>query len=168
MAWDDGWYEAQERRDDPSVLVGIVPSLSDWDIICREHWYRIPLATAPSRLGAEYLAFYHPKVFPELCWTISYYAPVVGYDIVKRRELLPQEGQHPHAEALYYKISLGPLRSLPRPIPSKKLRRVTFIPTTLPRLLSAREINDLWLPREPRQALWRDLQLSQPLAYYAV
>ncbi len=165
MIWDQE-YAAAEHHGEASVLVGIVPRLADWDMICREHWYRIPVDKAPKRLAAEYLAFYHPKVFPELRWTITYYAPVKDYDILPRRELVPQEPEHPRADKLYYRIAIGELRSLPKPIPSKRLRRITFIATTLSRLFTAQEINDLWLPREPKQALWRDLQLSETRVAY--
>lgn len=162
--WDDLWQlegDQDPDLDDERVLVVVVPSLRDWDIICREHWYRIPLARAPQRIGAEYLAFYHPKVFQDLRWTISYYAPVRRYRVLPRRELLPAESHHPRANALYYRIELGTLESLVHPIPSHRLRRVTFVMTTLARLLRAREINDLWLQEPPGRRYLRALELRE-------
>jgi hypothetical protein len=143
------------------VLVALVPSLRDWDLVCHQHWYRIPLSRAPQRIGADYLAFYHPKVFEKLRWTITYYAPIERYQIVRRRELLPKEPDHPRADALYFKIMLGPLETLPHPIPSNNLRRVTFIMTTMTRLLQATEINDLWVTSTRRDHLQRALQVSE-------
>ena len=144
--WDETWeLEAVERRHVASLLVAVVNRLRDWELVCSEHWYRIPLARAPRRIGADYLAFYHTKVFPGLRWTITYYAPVERYSLVPRRALLPSEPNHPRSETLYWKIEIGPLVALPRPIPSHRLRRVTFIPTTLARLFQAQEINDLWV-----------------------
>lgn len=148
----DEWCETDERGDfagplDERVLVVVVTRWRDWELICTEHWYRIPVARAPKRLGADYLAFYHTKNFGELRWSIAYYAPVLAYRLVRRSELFPDEAGHPRANQLYYKVELGPLMALPRPIPSLRLRRITFIPTTLLRLLTAQEVRDLW-PRE--------------------
>ncbi len=162
--WDV--IEPTEGTDGPSlydgrVLVAVVPTTRDWERIQQERWYRIPLARAPQRLGAEYLAFYHTKGGGALRWTISYYAAVHGFRLVRRRELVPDEPDHPRASDLYYRVELGPLEPLPRPIPSRKLRRVTFIATTLGRLLSAREINDLWEREAARDRLWRALQARE-------
>lgn len=162
--WDV--IEPTEGVDGPSlydgrVLVAVVPSARDWERIRREGWYRIPLARAPRRLGAEYLAFYHTKGGGDLRWTISYYAAVRGFRLARRRELVPDEPDHPRADDLYYRVDLGPVEPLPRPIPSRKLRRVTFIATTLGRLLSASEINDLWEREAARDRLWRALQARE-------
>jgi hypothetical protein len=146
---------------DGRVLVAVVPTARDWERIQHEGWYRIPLARAPQRLGAEYLAFYHTKDGGELRWTISHYAAVRGFRLVRRRELVPDEPDHPRADDLYYRVELGALEPLPRPIPSLKLRRVTFIATTLRRLLSAHEINDLWEREAARDRLWRALQARE-------
>jgi hypothetical protein len=64
--------------------------------------------------------------------------------VVKRRELFPEEPWHPRAEDEYYRVELGPLQRLARPVVSRRLRRVTFIATTLGKLLNAQEINDLF------------------------
>jgi hypothetical protein len=50
------------------------------------------------------------------------------------------------------------LRALEHPIPSRKLRRVTFIPTTVDRLLNAGEINDLWDVGRHQDELWAALK----------
>lgn len=162
--WDDSpEIDQLDRyaRDDERVLVAIVPRRWDWEQVCAEHWYRIPLARAPRRVAAEYLAFYHPLVFAELRWTITYYAPVKRYSIARRRALLPSEPQHPRADDLYYKIDLGALEALPNPVPSKSLRRVTFIMTTMSRLLRAREISDLWLRQTAGDRLRRAFQVRE-------
>jgi hypothetical protein len=144
------WGDALEGEDeialpgDERVLVAVMNAPRDWERVCVEHWYRIPVARAPKRLGAEYLAFYHTRRFPALRWTITYYAPIQRFHLAQRRELLPDEPDHPRANALYYKLELGELMPVPHPIPSDRLRRVSFIMTTLPRLLGASEVNDLW------------------------
>jgi len=159
--WDD--LPESEQVDDfaqrpECVLVVVVPRLRDWELIRSEHWYRIPVARAPQRIGAQYLAFYHPKVFGPMRWAISYYAPVRRCCLARRRDLLPNEPDHQRAEDLYYKIEIGPLETLPRPIPSHNLRRVTFIMTTMSRLLRARDIVDLWDHDDTRDRLWEALR----------
>jgi hypothetical protein len=46
---------------------------------------------------------------------------------------------------LYYKVQLGPLQQLQRPIVSMRWRRITFIHTTWDRFQDAVEINDLFV-----------------------
>jgi hypothetical protein len=165
--WEEPWEATEGQAEGaPRVLVAVVPSLADWERVCREGWYRIPLRRAPQRIGADYLAFYHPGCFEGLRWAIHYYAPILRYGVAPRRELLPEEAAHARADELYYKLELGPLQRLPRPIPSLRLRRVTFIHTDLAALLQATEINDLWRRPAPRERLWRGLQLSEPVALY--
>jgi hypothetical protein len=137
------------------VLVAVLNSRRDLELAREEGWYRIPLKRAPTRVGADYLAFYQTGVFGEERWAVNYYAPVRRYRIVSRRSLLPGEPNHPRADDLYYRIEIGSLRRLPRPIPSRRLRRITFIPTTLERLFGAEEINDLWCGTRDEEQLWR-------------
>jgi hypothetical protein len=144
------------------VLVAVMNNPRDLAIACEQHWYRIPVTRAPKQIGADYLAFYLTGAFsPEQRHRISLYAPIYAYHLARRIELLPEEPAHPRARERYYKIEIGSLCSLARPIPSQRLRRVTFIPTTLDRLLNAREIKDLW-DRERQQAeLWAALMTEE-------
>jgi len=162
--WDD--LVELESPDDQAqyperVLVAVVPRLRDWELVRTEHWYRLPVSKAPRRIGAQYLAFYHTKVFGDLRWKIVHYAPIRRYSLARRRELLPNEPNHQRADHLYYKIEIGPLETLPRPIPSRKLRRVTFIMTTMSRLLGARDVVDLWEHEDARDRLWRALRARE-------
>jgi hypothetical protein len=126
----------------------------DLEIARHEGWYRIPLKRAPRRVGADYLAFYQTKAFGDEKWAVNYYAPTRRYRLVTRAELLPAEAGHPRAAEPYYKVEIGPLQRLPRSIPSRRLRRITFIPTNLERLLGAEEINDLWDRGSREDRLW--------------
>jgi very-short-patch-repair endonuclease len=132
------------------VLVAVMNSPRDFEIVVNQRWYRIPFARAPRRLGADFLAFYQTKAFAEEGWAINYYSAIRRYRLVPRRVLLPAEPDHPAADTLYYKIEVGPLLRLPHPIPSARLRRITFIPT----LLKADEINDLWRGGPEEERLW--------------
>lgn len=165
MDWDELSQNDLSAGNVERVLVAIVPRLADWELVRTQHWYRIPLGRAPERVGAEYLAFYHTSRFGELGCSIRYYAPIERYRLVTRRQLLPDEPDHPRANDRYLKLELGPLQSLPRPIPAARLRRVTFITTTLDRLLAAREINDLWLRETAKDRLWQALRERGVEAY---
>ena len=127
------------------VLVVLINNETDWRRVVEEGWYRIPLRHAPRPVAASYLAFYQSRVFGSDAFRMRYYAPVLRYQLMTRAELLPLEPGHPRAHERYYRIALGPVRELEHPIPSRRLRRITFIPTTLRRLQEANEINDLWL-----------------------
>jgi hypothetical protein len=127
------------------VLVAVMNNERDFSIARDQGWYRIPLARAPKQIGADYLAFYFTGAFPEeRRHRVVYYAPIQTYRLATRLELLPQEADHPRAQDRYFRIEIGPLQQLDPPIASLKLRRVTFISTSLEKLLNAHEINDLW------------------------
>lgn len=136
------------------VLVVLVNNQGDWQRVVEEHWYRIPVGRAPHPVAASYLAFYQSRIFGSDAFHIRFYAPIQRYRIVTRRELLPLEGDHPRADEKYYRVELGPLQELAYAIPSHHLRRISFIPTTLRRLLEADEINDLWLHDDVEDILW--------------
>jgi hypothetical protein len=131
------------------VLVAYVPSPEDFEIVRREGWYRIPQRFAPKGLHAEYLAFYFGGKFGEEKWAIHYYARRTGHELVRRRDLLPDQPDHPRADDIYYKVQLGPLQKLAQPIVSLRWRRVTFIHTTWDRFQDATEINDLFIEGGP-------------------
>ena len=143
------------------VLVAVINNQRDLDIAHERGWYRIPVKRAPRRVGADYLAFYLTGAFPEdQRHQVSYYAPIRAYRLATRAALLPDEADHPRAQDSYFKIEIGPLQQLARPIVSRKLRRVTFIPTTLARLLNANEINDLWDGGSLQDELWAALKTN--------
>ncbi|MEA3337107.1 MAG: hypothetical protein U9R25_14450 [Chloroflexota bacterium] len=153
-------------EQDARVLVVVMTNLGDFDIAQRQGWYRIPLKRAPRRVAADYLAFYQTSVFGDEAWAVRYYAPVQRFRIVHRYQLLPEESQHPRAKDRYYKVEIGPLLRLSQAIPSRRLRRVTFIPTTLSKLLTAREINDLWWRDRPEERLWTALREAGLMVEY--
>lgn len=130
---------------DDRVLVAYVPRPEDFAIIEDKGWYRIPQQHAPKGLFAEYFAFYFGRHFGPRKWAIHCYAERKGHELVLRRDLFPDETGHARADDPYYKVQLGPLQWLERPIVSLRWRRVTFIHTTWDRFQAATEINDLFI-----------------------
>ncbi|MBI5304802.1 MAG: hypothetical protein HY868_21890 [Chloroflexi bacterium] len=144
---------------DDGVLVALVNQPRDLEIVRAERWYRIPAKYAPTHLTqVRYLAFYLPRAFGECKWTIREYAPVRGHELVRRRDLFPAESDHPRADDAYYKLQLGQLIALPRPIISPRGRRMLFIWTTGDKFSRAVELNDLLGANAADDALWRALQ----------
>lgn len=137
-----GYYPFPMYPED-RVLVAYVPTPADFALIEAEHWYRIPRRYAPKGLYAEYFAFYFSRHFGARKWAVHAYARRLGHELMTRQALLPHEPDHPRAHALYYKVQLGPVQWLERPIISLRWRRITFIHTTWDRFQNAAEINDL-------------------------
>jgi hypothetical protein len=84
-------------------------------------------------------------VFGTEAHAIHYYAEVLAACEVCRWELFPEEAQNAKSEKRYCKFELAPLERLSKPIISKRLRRVTFIPTTWNQFRNADEIDELWV-----------------------
>ncbi|MFH1445989.1 MAG: hypothetical protein ABIG43_01075 [Chloroflexota bacterium] len=141
------------------ILVAIVPKQRDLNIARLLGWYRIPLKSAPKVISVDYLALYQTAAFDKgNRWHIAYIAPVIGHELTTRRELLQEEPDHPRAHEEYFKIQLGPLQRLPKPIPAKKWRRITFFYTTGKHFSEANNLNDLVVHDEERDILWHSLR----------
>ncbi len=128
------------------VLIGVMNRPKDFALARDAGWYRIPQAHAPRSVEhAAVLAFYFTAAFPQDKWSIAWYAEIRGYELVRRRDLLPDEANHPRADEPYYKLQIGPLIRREPPIPSLRWRRISFIETTWDRFAAAQEINDLFV-----------------------
>jgi hypothetical protein len=140
------------------ILVAVINNPRDLEIARLLGWYRIPFHTAPKVVAVDFIAFYQTAAFGEEKWQIQYVAPVRGHELTTRRELLRDEPEHPSARSEYFKIQIGPLTRLPKPIRAEKWKRVTFLYTTGEYLLQASTINDLVVHTEERKALWQSLR----------
>jgi hypothetical protein len=153
------------------VLVALWPEPRDLERARDQRWYRVRPGAAVDRLGDltrfRTLAFYQPDSFKDDARRVRYHAPVRGYERRTRAELLPEERDHVRGGQLYHWFRLGPLEELPRPIISRKGRRLLFIPTSEDRLSLATEINELFAgtPIEEsmfgalkREGLWPERQ----------
>jgi hypothetical protein len=140
------------------ILVCVLPGPRDLEIARLLGWYRIPFRTAPKVVAVDALAFYQPGAFGEAGGRIEFLAPVRGHELTTRFELLRDEPDHPRASEDYYKISLGPLEKLAKPIFADKWRRLSFLYTTGEYLLQAQKLNDLVVQSDERQILWQSLR----------
>jgi hypothetical protein len=140
------------------VLVCLIPSPRDMEIARLLGWYRIPLRTAPKVVAVDYLAFYQPASFAERGGQIEFIALVRGHELATRAELLKEETNHPRANEEYFKIQIGALERLSKPIVAEKWRRITFLYTTGEYLLKAQTINDLVIQSDERASLWQSLR----------
>lgn len=147
--------DTSEARGD--VLVAIMNEKADFALLRDQGWYRIPVASAPKPWPPKWLAFYQTKVFGDEAYSVRYYGEVAEASKVRRRELFPNEPTNPKSEREYYKVSLRQLEVLDRPILSRRLRRVVFIPTTWEKFRRAGEINDLFNASPLEDQLWVQL-----------
>lgn len=125
------------------VLVGVLKNKRDLEILLRDKWYRIPALYAPKR-QFNYLAFYQPASFDQQGKQIQYFAQVLDYQTIKRKDLLPTELDHPQSEDYYFRVNLDKIKKLPRPIKNIRPRRVSFGFTTLDLLLKSKNILQLY------------------------
>ena len=149
-------HEARRR----TVLVAVMNNREDWRRVAEEGWYRIPQRRAPRRIGADFLAFYQTGAFRRSgeAHTVTYFAPTRRYQLLTRAEMMPQEADHPRAQDYYFRVEVGPLERLMRPVPAATMRRITFIHTTLARLLHADDVRDLFLQDDAFERLWQALR----------
>ena len=155
--------EQSSASDGASVLVAFLPAPSDLLLAEEQGWYRIRSRQMADRLrgGIErfsYLAFYQPQSFGNEKYCIRRYAPIRAVTEAKRLELLPDQPAHPLADQIYYKLDLGPVSVLERPIVSDRPRRILFIPTTFDRLHRCREINELFTGSRIEDLLFEQLR----------
>ncbi|HUF37298.1 MAG TPA: hypothetical protein VMN57_02135 [Anaerolineales bacterium] len=140
------------------ILVAVLPGPRDLEIARLLGWYRIPLRTAPKLLGVDYLAFYQPGSFGDQGGQIAYLAPVIGHELVTRAELLHQEPDHPRAQEEYFKLQLGSLIPLRRPIRAGSWKRFAFFYTTGEYLRASETIGDLIVRSDDRREVWTALR----------
>jgi len=138
------------------ILVAVMKNPRDLEITRVLGWYRIPVQTSPKTVRVDWIAFFLTSAFGELRWSVRYIAKVLGHELLTRGELLREESDHPRADEPYFKMLLGPLLELPRPIPAEKWRRFTFLYTTGERLTQANDVRDLRVPQsDERDRLWK-------------
>ena len=147
------------------VLVAILNNLLDFAAARDQHWYRIPVNSVHKRLKdrwpPQWLAFYQTKVFGSEAFAVNYYARVLDMRQVYRWQLFPDQPHDKKGRQRYYQLILEPLRRLPKPISSRRWRRIVFIPTTWEKFSRADQINDLYDESPLEDRLWAELKRLQ-------
>ena len=144
------------------VLVAIINNVLDFAVARDQHWYRIPVRSAGKWLKdcwpPQWLAFYQTKVFGQQAYSINYYAQVLNIRRVYRWQLFADQPRNTKSNQRYYQLFLGPLGQLPKPILSRRRRRIVFIATTWQKFVNAVEINDLSDESPLEDLLWAELK----------
>jgi len=146
-----------KKAEQKTVLVGVLKSKRDLEILLKEKWYRIPVAFLPKK-KFEYIALYQPAVFGREGKRIQYYGQIADRNVCKRIDLLPKETSHPRAEDDYAKFEFQNIEVLDEPIRNIIPRRVSFGFTTLKSLKSARDILQLYGVPPTEQIIERRLK----------
>lgn len=126
------------------VLVGVINRKRDLEYARTEHWYRIPQWRMPRGVNAEYLAFFLSRAFKERNGGVHYYAECRGLELAYRRDLMPNETEHPRAGEVYYKVQLSDLIEKAPPVLNITGRSIGFVYTTWDRFVKAKTIGDLY------------------------
>ncbi len=130
-----------------SVLVGVINRKRDFTYARDQHWYRVPQAKLARGVTADYLGFFTSgKSFGDHSGGIHYYAENTGLELQYRRDLLPNEPDHPRANDAYYRVALGDLQPKLPPVTNPTNRSISFIYTTWDRFVAAQTIADLYNP----------------------
>ena len=149
------------KKTDPDrgeLLVAIINASSDFEILKTQGWYRIPVDTAPKRWPPRWIAFYQTKVFGDEAHAVRYYGRVARINRAPRHVLFPDEPENPKSGRVYYQVHIQSLEERYQPIPSRRWRRIVFIPTTWTKFTEAEEINDLFDDSPLEDTLWRHLR----------
>lgn len=145
------------------VLVAIVNKKLDFAILREQLWYRIPVSSVEKwikeRWSPKWLAFYQTMAFGTEKHAINYFAEVLDIREVCRWQLFPDEPHDEKSNRRYYQVFVKSIQTLPKPIYSRRYRRIIFIPTTWEKFITASEINDLSDESSLENKLWAEFKL---------
>ncbi|MBL7988868.1 MAG: hypothetical protein JNJ94_12465 [Chlorobi bacterium] len=157
--------EEQPLRD---TLVAVVTNDLDLRRFAEDGWYRIPARAVGRTIAADTLpqlttiALYQTgAITAGLASAIELWGQITEITPQLRRQILPNEPDHPAADELYHVVRVAKTQRLERPIVCRRPRRVTFIRTNRDRLLNAVEINDLVIGSDAEERLWKSLENLQ-------
>lgn len=144
------------------VLVAIINNKLDYATLRERLWYRIPVSSVEKwlkeRWPPKWLAFYQTLAFGAEKHAINYFAEVLDFREVRRWQLFPDEPHDEKGNGRYYQIFVKSIQSLPKPIYSRRYRRIIFIPTTREKFVNASEINDLFDESSLEDKLWAEFK----------
>jgi very-short-patch-repair endonuclease len=146
-------------RGREAVLVGVITRKRDLEVLDRERWYRIPVASTPEKgWPPRWFAAYETQLVAGGPQVIRRFARVLEIEQRSREELFPGEPAKDRAGKMYHKLILGPVRLRETPITVAVPRRLVFISTTGTRFSLGRTVNDLYYESALEDRLWKALQ----------
>ncbi len=152
--------EKNNKYTPADTIVCWLKTKSDLAILLTEGWYRIPVSTKLDKLlKVGNLAFYQSHNFGKESLIIKHYGKIRDIKIKKREQLFPGEKRNPKTGKLYYKIRMMDMNILDMPIYSKRARHVIFLETTLKKLNTAKEINDLYHVSPLEDIMWEEFKM---------
>ena len=131
------------KTERSQVMVCVLKSHRDKDVLLKEKWYRIPLAHVPRR-RPKYLAFYQPAIFGKSGKRIELYGQVKCWRVKKRIDLLPKEVNHANSQEPYIQFILSKVSKLHHPLTNYKGLRVCFGFTSLSKLRRSPDLRRLF------------------------
>lgn len=131
------------KSDRSQVMVCVLKSHRDKEILLKERWYRIPLSHAPRR-RPKYLAFYQPAIFGRAGKRIELYGRIKYWRVKKRIDLLPEEINHTNSQELYIQFILSKVSKLRHPLTNRRGLRVSFGFASLSKLRQAPDLRRLF------------------------
>lgn len=144
------------------VLVAIINNKLDFAVLREQLWYRIPVSSVEKwikeRWSPKWLAFYQTMAFGAEKHAINYFAEVLDIREVRRWQLFPNEPHDEKSNRRYYQIFVKSIQTLPKPIYSRRYRRIIFIPTTWEKFVNASKINDLFDESSLEDKLWTEFK----------
>lgn len=144
------------------VLVAIINKKLDFTILREQLWYRVPVSSVKKWLKEKWhpkwLAFYQTSALETEKHAISYFGEVSEIRKIKRQELFPNQPLDEKSDKYYYQVFLKSIQKLPKPIYSRRYRRIIFIPTTWEKFVNAIEINDLYDESSLEDKLWAEFK----------
>ena len=145
------------------LLVGIVPSRADLQILETERWYRVPVdaaITLDNSWPPRWFAAFETVASGAKSQRVVSFSEVLSVERKSRRELLPGEPIGPKSDRQYYQLRLGRLQALDMPLVPKRNRRLSFIQTTRQKFERAQEFNDLFNDSPYEDELWDALKAN--------
>ncbi|OGU13653.1 MAG: hypothetical protein A2X61_02015 [Ignavibacteria bacterium GWB2_35_12] len=146
-----------DKNKNIDTLIALLRDVNDYNIALEQHWYRIPVNSAPSIVHErriKYIAFYQTKKFGADAFVVRWFARVKKIRIVHRQDLFGKEKKNIKSRKIYYKLEFEKLRELPKPIPSLRHRPIIFVQTTFKKFRTAKEINDLFIESPIEERMW--------------
>ncbi|MEA2081196.1 MAG: DUF559 domain-containing protein [Elusimicrobiota bacterium] len=131
------------KKPRPDVLIGVLKTKRDRDILLVKKWYRIPLDRAPRR-KPKFLAFYQSASFKDSGERIELYGRIKYWRLRKRKDILPGEKKHSRANKLYLQFFFSRVSRLRKPVLNRGRVRISFGFTSLEKLRQCRNIRGLF------------------------